>query len=377
MADRTGPLTGVRIVEMTGIGPVPYAAMLLADMGADIIRIDRPGGYPAPDATLDFAAMEAASVFFRSRPMVRIDLKSDTGRAEVLELIDRADGVIEGYRPGTMERLGLGPDICLARNPKLAFVRVTGWGQDGPLSRQAGHDLNYIARSGALSLFGRDGQSATAIPPLVGDMASGSLFAVAGLLAAVLQSRAGGSGQVVDANIVDGSASLYTLLSALTAMGAHNAPAGQNVLDGGRHYYRTYACADGAVAVGAIEPAFRKVLLERLGLLEDACFQSGTAEDDAYCTATLARLFAAQPRSHWDALFADSDGCVTPVLSPSEAAGDPHVAARGTFLEIDGVTQAAPTPRFSGTPGQVSLSARKASRSEKNALVRWGIPMAS
>ena len=375
MEKRQGPLCGMRIIEMTGIGPVPYAAMLLADMGADIIRIDRPGGYPALGPTLDFATMEAASVFYRSRPMVEVNLKSDSGRAVMQELVGKADAIIEGYRPGAMEALGLGPQPCLALNPKLAYVRVTGWGQDGPMARRAGHDLNYIAKSGALSLFGRDGVPPVGIPPLVGDMASGALFAVVGLLSAVLHARSSGQGQVVDANIVDGSASLYTLLSALSAMGMHNAAAaGDNMLDGGRHFYRTYACADGrAVAVGAIEPAFRKVLLERLGLLESPIFTSGLAEDDAACTQTLMQIFAEQPSSHWDQLFQDSDGCVTAVLTPHEAANDPHNAARETFVTIDDVMQAAPAPRFSATPGKIALCAQEASRSNPEALTAWGI----
>lgn len=374
MTERQGPLSGMRIVEMTGIGPVPYAAMVLADMGADIIRIDRPGGYPAIDPTLDFASMDAASVFYRSRPLVELNLKSAAGREVMFDLIGQADALIEGYRPGAMEALGVGPEDCLEHRPSLAYVRVTGWGQEGKMARQAGHDLNYIALSGALSLFGRDGVPPVAIPPLVGDMASGALFGVIGLLSAVLHARTTGQGQVVDANIVDGSASLYTLLTALAAMGAHNAPAGQNVLDGGRHYYRTYVCADGAyVAVGAIEPAFRRVLLEKLGLLEDARFTKSDIADDPYCTATLGGIFAAESRQHWAALFAHSDGCVTPVLSPQEAQADPVNQARGLFQTVDGVVQAAPAPRFSQTPSAISLPARGASKSNPDALRRWGI----
>ncbi len=374
MAERKGPLTGMRIVEMTGIGPVPYAAMLLADMGADIIRIDRPGGYPSVGPGLDFAAMQAASVFYRSRPMVELNLKSDTGRAVMMDLIGEADALIEGYRPGAMEALGIGPDEALARNPRLVFVRVTGWGQEGPLARTAGHDLNYIALSGALSLLGRDGAPPIGLPPLLGDMASGALFGVIGLLSAVLQARATGQGQVVDANIVDGSASLYTLITALSAMGAHNGGAGNNVLDGGRYYYRTYVCADGGhVAVGAIEGAFRRVLLDRLGLLDDPRFARDTPEDDAACTEILHDLFASESRSHWTTLFAGSDGCVTPVLSPSEAEADSHNTTRATFTRIDNVVQSSPAPRFSVTPGAVSMTPRAASNSAPEVLRRWGV----
>lgn len=373
MLRKTGPLAGVKIVEMTGIGPAPYAAMLLADLGAEVIRIDRPGGYPAPDPRLDFSSMGATAVFYRSRPSLRVDLKSKAGRGLLRDLISRSDALIEGYRPGAMEKLGLGPDEALRLNPRLAYVRVTGWGQEGPNAMMAGHDLNYIGLSGALSLFGRDGAAPQGVPPLIGDMAGGALFAVIGLLSAVMRARQDGRGQVVDANIVDGSASLYTLLTALGSMGLHGAPYGRNLLDGGRHFYRNYRCADGGyVAVGAIEPVFRKVLLERLGLLDEAIFCSEAPEDDAACTARLGAIFASQPRDHWDRLFAGTDGCVTAILTPQEAAQDSRNSARRVFSEIDGVMQAAPVPRFSCTPGAVSLTAKQASQPAPQALADWG-----
>lgn len=372
MAERQGPLAGVRIVEMTGIGPVPYAAMLMADLGAEIIRIDRPGGYPAPDPTLDFSAMEAASIFYRSRPLVRINLKSEAGRATVTRLIGQADALIEGYRPGAMEKLGLGPEPMRVLNPRLTYVRVTGWGQEGPMARMAGHDLNYIGLSGALSLFGRNGAPPVGLPPLVGDMAGGSLFAVIGLLSGVISARATGQGQVVDANIVDGTASLYTLLTALAGMGLHGSP-GSNVLDGGRYYYRTYACADGGhVAVGAIEPGFRKILLERLDISDDPRFAGDAPEDQEYCTKLLSEVFRRAPRAHWETLFHDTDGCVTGVLSPDEAINDPRNRERGVFTQIDGVWQSAPAPRFSDIDGRVSLSPKAAGRSAPSALIDWG-----
>ncbi|MDF1749939.1 MAG: CaiB/BaiF CoA-transferase family protein [Alphaproteobacteria bacterium] len=367
-----GPLSGVKIVELTGIGPVPYAAMIMADLGAEIIRIDRPGGYPAIDPSLDFAAMDRASIFFRSRPLVRVDLKKQGGKDLVLDLIGKADAVIEGYRPGTMERLGLGPEPCHTKNSALAYIRVTGWGQSGPMAQMAGHDLNYIGVSGALSLFARDGKPAQGIPPLIGDMAGGALFAVIGCLSAVLHARSTGQGQVVDANIVDGSANLYTLMSALTAMGLHDAQAGGNVLDGGRHYYRTYSCSDGApIAVGAIEPAFRRLLLERLDLQQDPRFLSGAAEDEAYRTATLTARFASQPRDYWINLFDGTDGCVTPVLTLDEAPGNAHNATRQVFCTVDDVVQPAPAPRFDQTPGAISISPAAASNSDPNALRAW------
>lgn len=368
MTQPTGPLTGLRVIEMTGIGPVPYAAMILADLGATVLRIDRPGGYPAPDADLDMSTLGAASIFYRSRPHVQLDTKSPAGQAVMFDLISQADALIEGYRPGTMERLSLGPAPCLARAPALAYVRVTGWGQNGDQSRTAGHDLNYVARAGVLPLFGQADAPPVGLPPLIGDMAGGALFAVIGLLSAVASARATGRGQVVDANIVDGAAHLGTLLTALSAMGLHGAPYGANMLDGGRYFYRTYACADGHVAVGAIEPAFRRMLLDRLDLSADPVFQTG---DDAACTARLAQAFRPHPRSHWDAVFADTDGCVTPVLSPAEAAADPRNADR--VLHLDGVDQPAPAPRFSATPAAVSLPARKAAVSCPDALADWGV----
>lgn len=370
---RKGPLTKLKIVEFTGIGPVPYGTMVLADLGAQVIRIDRPGGYPAVTDELDFDKMDAASVCNRSRPMVRVDLKSEKGRELVKRLIADADGLVEGYRPGTMEKLGLGPDECLAVNPRLAYVRVTGWGQDGPLATMAGHDMNYIGLSGALSLFARDGRQTQGVPPLIGDMAGGALFMVIGMLAAILEARASSRGQVVDTAIVDGSANLMALLMGLNAIGLHDASAGGNVLDGGRHYYRTYACSDGGtVAVGAIEPAFRRALLERLGLLDDPDLSHPSEANEAVCRRKLAAVFATRPRDHWTTLFEGSDGCVTPVLDLGEAPHSAQAVARRAFREIDGVVQPAPAPRFARTPGDISLAPATASKSDVQALGEWG-----
>lgn len=375
MEQSTGPLAGVKIIEMTGIGPVPYAAMVLADLGAQVIRIDRPGGYPSLGDGLDFSAMTQAAIFYRSRPMVQVDLKSQAGRDLILRLAGDASALIEGYRPGTMERLGLGPDACHARNPALAYVRVTGWGQDGPMAGMAGHDLNYLGLSGVLSLFGRDGAPPRGMPPLVGDMAGGALFAVIGLLSAVMQARATGTGQMVDANIVDGSANLASLVTALGAVGtAGAAMPGAGPLDGARHFYRTYQCADGEwLVVGAIEPAFRKVLLSRLGLESEPRMVAARPEDDAHCADVLARIFRQKPRDHWVALFDGSDGCVTPVLSQSEAAAHPANRARDVFTRIDGVTQPAPAPRLSRTPGAIGRSPAEAARPDTHALSGWGL----
>ncbi len=371
---RSGPLVGVRIVEFTGIGPVPFGAMLLADLGADVLRIDRPGGYPPPDPSLAFESLGAAAIYNRGRRVVRIDLKTREGLDLVRHLASKADALLEGYRPGTMERIGLGPEPLLALNPGLVYARMSGWGQDGPLAAMAGHDLNYIGLSGALSLFVRDGEPPPAIPPLVGDMGGGGSMLAIGVLAGIIGARQTGRGQVIDAAMSEGSATLYTLLRALAETGAHREPAGGNVLDGGRHYYRTYRCADGRfVAVGAIEPAFRKVLLETLGLLGDARFRSDTPDDDRYCRERLAAIFAGAPRDHWAALFHGTDACVTPVLSMAEAPAHEHAKARGSFVAVDGVHQAAPAPRFSGTPATIAISPAEGSRHDPGALLAWGL----
>ncbi|MDX5361366.1 MAG: CoA transferase, partial [Alphaproteobacteria bacterium] len=291
----------------------------------------------------------------------------------ILRLVAEADALIEGYRPGTMEKLGLGPEDCLAANPRLAYVRMTGWGQDGPLSHMAGHDLNYIGLSGALSLFGEQGKLASGLPPLIGDMGGGGLFMAFGLLAAVIEARQSGKGQVVDAAIVDGSASLYALLKALAVAGGGQTPPGTSTIDGGRHFYRTYVCADGRhVAVGAIEPAFRKVLLETLGLDSDPRFLSNDMKDEAYCTERLGEIFGSQPRDHWAELFDGTDGCVTPVLDMAEAETHPQAAARAAFIDIDGVMQHAPAPRFSRTPGAVAITGAEGCRNAPEALQPWG-----
>ena len=371
--DRTGPLSGLRIVEFAGIGPAPFGAMLLADLGADVIRLDRPGGYPPPDPSLDFERMGAQATFNRGRRVLRLDLKTAPSRALALRLVARADALIEGYRPGTMERLGLGPDTCHAINARLVYARMTGWGQEGPMAAMAGHDINYIGLSGALALFTRDGAPPPAIPPLVGDMGGGGLLMAFGLLAGVVSARETGVGQVVDAAIVDGSAVLTTLVRALRRSGAHRDPVGAGVLDGGRHYYRTYRCADdGFVAVGAIEPAFRRALLSGLGLGGEPLFLDDAAEDEANRIARLAAIFASRPRRHWEALFTDTDACVTPVLSPEEAEAHPQATARGSFPFVDGVSQPAPAPRFTRTPAAIAVSGEEGSRSDPAILADWG-----
>jgi len=368
-----GPLRGVRIVEFAGLGPAPFGAMLLADLGADIIRLDRPGGYPSPHESLSFEQFGKFAFYNRNRRTVRLDLKAPMGREAALRLISGADALIEPFRPGVMEKLGLGPDECLAANPQLLYARMTGWGQTGPLARTAGHDLNYIGLSGALALFNPDPEHVPGIPPLIGDMGGGGLFMAFGLLAGVISARESGKGQVMDAAIVDGSAALYATIKSLHKAGAWPNPAGRNTIDGGRYFYRVYRCKDGLlVSVGAIEPAFRKVLLDRLGLASDPAFASdGEAMEKERCEK-IAYAFLQKTRDEWAALFAATDGCVAPVLSMDEAETHPQALARNAFTDVDGVSQPTPAPRFSATPGDIAISPQEASRSNPQALAAWG-----
>jgi crotonobetainyl-CoA:carnitine CoA-transferase CaiB-like acyl-CoA transferase len=368
-----GPLEGVRIVEFAGLGPAPFGAMMLADLGAEIVRVDRPGGYPAPDPALDFEAFGRFAFYNRNRRTVRLDLKSAAGRDAALRLAGQADALIEGFRPGAMEKLGLGPSECLAANPRLVYARITGWGQTGPLARSAGHDMNYIGVSGALGLFALSPDTQGAIPPLIGDMGGGGLFMAFGLLAGVISARTTGKGQVIDAAIVDGSALLYATLKALHKAGAYPNEAGGNTIDGGRYFYRVYRCADGKlVTVGAIEPAFRAVLLKTLGLAEDPVFESDDVAREAERLEKVARVIATKTRDEWSTIFAQTDGCVAPVLTMDEAETHPQIEARQTFVTIDRVCQPAPGPRFGGTPPAITITAETASRSDPQTLAGWG-----
>lgn len=344
---RSGPLAGIKVVEIAGIGPGPLAAMFLADLGATVIRVDRkePSGLGAP-RPVQF------DLGLRNRKSIRVDLKDPAAVEMVLELIDQADALIEGFRPGVMERLGLGPDRCLERNPRLVYGRVTGWGQDGPLAQVAGHDLNYIAITGALHAMGRAGQAPT--PPLnvLGDYAGGSLYLAFGLLAGVLASRISGQGQVVDAAMVDGVASLMTVTMGLHAAGMLHKERGTNLLDTGAPFYEVYACADGKyVSVGPIEGKFYRLLLEQLGLQDHPRLQrqmDRAAWPEA--KAVLAAKFKERTREEWTRQLAHLDVCFAPVLDFDEAPSHPHLKARGTLIELDGVTHPAPGPRFSRTP---------------------------
>ncbi len=348
-----GPLTGLRVVEFAGIGPGPHCAMLLADLGAEIVRIDRAGGNGWPNPVVD-----------RGRSTITLDIRSEEGRAFCLDAADHADVLIEGYRPGVMERLGFGPDVLCARNPGLIYGRMTGWGQTGPLARSAGHDINFIAITGALEAMGRPGE--TAMPPLnlVGDFGGGSMLLAFGIMAALWERERSGKGQVIDAAIVDGVSSLMTMF----ASGQISMARDRNLLGGAAPFYRCYACADGReIAIGPLEPPFYRLLLERIGapaaLIDRQDDQARWAED----TETLAAVFRTKPAAEWCAILDGTDACFAPVLPLDEAPLHPHMAAREAYVEHDGLVQSAPVPRFSRTPGRV----RKSRPAGRAVVKRW------
>jgi len=337
-----GPLAGTRVIELAGIGPGPFAGLLLADLGAEVILVERPA---RPGNPLD---MGRNNICNRGKRSICLDLKNPAAVELVLALVSRSDALIEGMRPGVMERLGLGPGACLARQPKLMYGRMTGWGQAGPLSQSAGHDINYIARSGALWYSGAAGHAPLSPPSLVGDLGGGALYLALGLVAGILHSRSGGTGQVVDAAIVDGSAHLMNLLLSLHAAGSMPMQRGQGLLDG-PWWYCSYRCADGRyISIGAVESQFNAELLQRLGVADDDTF--ARPHDPQTWPAgrvRMAAIIAARTRAEWCELFDGSDACVAPVLDPLEAAQDEHLRMRGTYVERDGVLQAAAAPRFS------------------------------
>jgi alpha-methylacyl-CoA racemase len=344
-----GPLEGVRIVEFAGIGPAPFCGMLMADLGADVTRLERPEG-----GGTGFDLPPETDLVNRGKRSAIVDLKQPRGVGIVLRLLEGADALIEGYRPGVMERLQLGPDVCLARNPRLVYGRMTGWGQTGPLAERAGHDIDYIAVAGALHPIGRAGGPPVVPLNFVGDLGGGALYLAMGLLAALLETRRSGRGQIVDAAVVDGAASLTTLFHGLAHAGLWTDRRGANVLDGGCPWYDSYETQDGKwIAIGPIEPRFYATFLQQLGL--DANTLPG--QWDVARWAELREAFAARFRQHtrgeWEARLAGCDACVAPVLSFGEAADHPHARARETYLTIDGIAQPAPAPRFSRTPGQV------------------------
>ncbi|MFF4394713.1 CaiB/BaiF CoA transferase family protein [Streptomyces sp. NPDC001480] len=362
-----GPLTGVRVVELAGIGPGPFAGMLLADLGADVVRVDRPGGAP-------LGIDPAYDVTNRNKRSVLVDLKSDGGPARVLDLAGRADILIEGYRPGVAERLGVGPDACLARNPALVYGRMTGWGQQGPLADRAGHDIAYLAPTGVLGMIG-DPDGPPAVPAnLLGDYAGGSLYLVVGVLAALHHARATGTGQVVDAAIVDGAAHLAAMIHGMLAAGGWQDRRRANLLDGGCPYYGTYETADGGyMAVGALEQQFYEEFLRLLGLEELAPARKDRSRWGELREQVAAR-FKSRTRDEWTARFEGTDACVAPVLSLGEAPHHPHLAARGTFTEHGGITQPAPAPRFLATPTTVRTGPARPGADTAAVARDWDIP---
>ncbi|MGI5404099.1 CaiB/BaiF CoA transferase family protein [Streptomyces sp. CA-135486] len=363
-----GPLAGVRVVELAGIGPGPFAAMLLADLGADVVRVDRPGG-------AGLAIDPAYDLTNRNKRSVLIDLKADGGPGQVLDLVERADVLIEGYRPGVAERLGVGPGECHARNPRLVYGRMTGWGQEGPLAQRAGHDIAYIAVTGTLGMIGKPDEPPAVPANLVGDYAGGSLYLVIGVLAALQHARTeGGSGQVVDAAIVDGAAHLATMIHGMMAAGGWQDRRGANLLDGGCPFYGNYETADGQyMAVGALEQQFYNEFIELLGIKHEAPARKDFARWGELRAAVAAR-FRTRTRAEWTAVFEGSDACVAPVLSLREAPAHPHLAARGTFVDHGGLTQPAPAPRFSATPGSVYRSPAQPGADTDDVARDWDVP---
>jgi alpha-methylacyl-CoA racemase len=352
-------------VEIAGIGPGPYCAMVLADMGAEVLRIERPANVSGADARFDLLS--------RGRRCIAIDLKQAAGVEAVLRLVERADGLTEGFRPGVMERLGLGPDVCLARNPRLVYGRMTGFGQSGPLAHAAGHDINYIALAGALGPIGRKGAAPTPPLNLVGDFGGGGLLLAFGMTCALLERARSGKGQVVDAAMVDGAAALMTVFHGAQQSGWWSEARGTNLLDTGSHFYDAYETADGEfVSIGAIEPQFYAELLKRIGLDADSLPAQLDRARWPEAKETLARLFKTKTRAEWCALLEGSDACFAPVLSMSEARRHPHNVARGAFVEVAGVAQPRPAPRFSRTDSEIQRPPARAGEHTDEALGDWG-----
>ena len=368
-ARRQGPLAGLKIVEMAGIGPAPMCAMLLADAGAEVLRIDRP-----TPSGLGIEKPVRFDLLARSRRSVAIDLKQPDGIALVLDLVRSADALIEGFRPGTMERLGLGPEVCLAARPSLVYGRITGWGQTGPLAHAAGHDMNYIALAGALHATGRAGAPPTPPLNLVGDFGGGALYLAFGVLSALLHARQTGTGQVVDAAMVEGAANLMTMFYGLYAAGMQTDKRGANLLDSGAPHYDVYACADGLyLSVAPIEGKFRQILLEKMDLAPASLPDIRDPAAWPRAKAILAARFREKTRAEWCELLEGTDACVAPVLSLAEAPNHPHNRERGSFVTVDGVVQPAPAPRFSATPCNLPDPPEQAGSSTEAALAEWGV----
>lgn len=361
-----GPLAGLKVLEMAGLGPAPFCAMMLADMGADVVRIERPGSRSVTGTTGAF------DVLSRNRRVLKLNLKDGAALESVLALVERADILIEGFRPGVMERLGLGPEPCLSRRPSLVYGRMTGWGQTGPLSHAAGHDINYIALSGALHAIGRPGEPPAVPLNYIGDFGGGAMMLAFGILCALHHARLTGQGQVVDAAMTDGAALLSAMMYGMHAAGVWSNRRGENMLDGGAHFYGTYACADGKyVSLGAIEPQFYALLLEKADIADAAFSNQNTMRHWPQLRERLAQIFLTKTRADWCALLEGSDACFAPVLDWDEAPLHPHNQARQTFVTVDGVLQPAPAPRFSHTPAATPAYATASAQDSASIIADW------
>ena len=359
-----GPLAGFRVIEMAGLGPGPFCAMMLSDLGAEVVRIDRLSLKGKGDR---------ANVLSRGRRSLALDLKSPAGAETALTMIDRADALIEGFRPGVMERLGLGPEVCLERNPRLVYGRMTGWGQSGPLAKAAGHDINYISIGGALGAMGYADRPPAPPLNLIGDFGGGAMYLLCGILAALLERNHSGRGQVIDAAMTDGTASLLSAFYGLMAMGMWTTARHGNRLDGGAHFYGSYECADGKyISVGSLEPQFYALLLEKAGI-EDPEFEPQYAQENwPAAREKLAAIFRTRSREQWCELMEGTDVCFAPVLDLAEAPAHPHNKARETFVEFEGVVQPAPAPRFSRTQGEIQSPAALVGEHGEQVLADWG-----
>jgi alpha-methylacyl-CoA racemase len=373
MQQEAGPLVGLKVIEMGSVGPVPHASMLLADMGAEVVRVDRPSAVapPGPKPSPPYG-----EVTLRGRRNIAVDLKHPDGHATLLDLVRAADVLIEGFRPGVMERLGLGPDDCLGVNPRLVYGRMTGYGQDGPLSQAAGHDLNYISFAGALAHFGRPGEKPSMPLNLVGDYGGGSMFLLFGVMCALYERAASGRGQVVDAAMVDGIASLMSLFWGYSQIGKFDEnERGAHHFDGGAPFFEVYECSDHKfISVGAIEPQFYSELLRRLGLADDPGF--AVQHDKSRwpkLKQRLAEMFATKTRDEWCAQLEGTNACFAPLLTLSETAGHPHTAHRRTIVDVGGIRQAAPAPRLSRTPGLLGRPPAPFGQDTVEVLTDWGI----
>jgi alpha-methylacyl-CoA racemase len=359
-----GPLAGVKVIEMAAIGPVPFCAMMLSDMGAEVIRVDRLNQKGSGDR---------ANVLFRGRKSVAVDLKNPLGVETTLELIDQADIVIEGFRPGVMERLGLGPEVCAERNPRIIYGRMTGWGQEGPLSQAAGHDINYISIAGALGSMGYPDRPPTPPLNLVGDFGGGAMYLLSGVLAALVERSTSGLGQVIDAAMTDGTASLLSPFFGMMAMNMWTADRYKNRLDGGAFYYGSYECKDGKhISIGSLEPQFYSLLLEKCEITDEIFEEQLDQEAWSEKRKKLEAIFKTKTRSEWCSIMEGTDVCFAPVLDLKEAPNHPHNRERGTYIEFEGVTQPAPAPRFSRTKSSISSSAALIGENTEEILTSWG-----